>query len=191
MIRRLMLGLAPAALAFAAVAAHAQPPAGPGPGHPMMAMHGRPSPEMKAMHEAMMKQHIEDLKTVLRLRPDQEAALQAFVAAHHPPEGMDKMHDGPMQPPKALTTPERLDEMAKHEAEMRAEHETMRQALSKFYASLSPDQQKVFDALQRLQGPHGGGHMMMMGGPGMRRLMIHHGPMDVPMPPPMPGDEPD
>jgi hypothetical protein len=145
---------------------------------------------MKAMHEAMMKQHVEDLKTVLRLRPDQEAALQAFVAAHHPP-GMGEMHDKMFGgPPKAMTTPERLDEMAKHEAAMAAEHEKMAQSLKAFYAALSPDQQKVFDALQRLQGSHGmhgpGMHMMMMGGPGMggERMIIrrHEGP-------PMPGDE--
>jgi hypothetical protein len=158
-------------------------------------MHAPPPAEMKAMHEAMMKQHVEDLKTVLRLRPDQEAALQAFMAAHEPPEGMGDMHDGPhmqdghMSPPKPMTTPERLDEMAKHHAAMAAQHEKMRQALAKFYAALSPDQQKVFDALQRLQGPHGGGRMMMMGGgPGMQRMMImRRGQMDGPMP----GHEPD
>ncbi|WP_293904797.1 Spy/CpxP family protein refolding chaperone [Phenylobacterium sp.] len=189
MNRRLLLALAPAALALATVAS-AQAPGHPPGGAPTM-MHGGPPPEMAAMHEAMMKQHLEDLKTVLRLRPDQEAALQAFVAAHHPDggpmmmhEGHDPMHDGAMHdsamhdgPSKPMTTPERLDDMARHEAAMAAEHDKMRQALTRFYAALSPDQQKVFDALMRLQGPGHGGHMGM-GGPmgehgGMRRIEMH------------------
>ncbi|HET6970002.1 MAG TPA: Spy/CpxP family protein refolding chaperone [Phenylobacterium sp.] len=168
MKRLLLLSLAPAALALA-TAAYAQAPAPHHAGGPPEMHH----PDMKAMHEAMMKQHLEDLKIVLRLRPDQEAALQAFAAAHHPPE-MGEMHDRMFGGPEAkpMSTPERLDEMAKHEAAMAAEHQKMAQALKTFYAALSPDQQKVFDALQRLQGPHGmhgghGMHMMMMGGPGM------------------------
>jgi hypothetical protein len=67
-------------------------------------IHGGPGgPEMRAMHEAMMKQHVEDLKTVLRLRPDQEAALQAFVAAHHAAGGMMEMRreHGPPAAPEA------------------------------------------------------------------------------------------
>ena len=106
MTRRLIL--APAALAAAAlalgVAANAQPadraPGGPPHGMPDMA-------QMKAMQEQMMKQHIEDLKTILRLRPDQEPALAAFVAGHEPrrmefhgpPNGPG---DGPL---RAETTP--------------------------------------------------------------------------------------
>jgi periplasmic protein CpxP/Spy len=200
--RLLMLALAPAALALTTFA-HAQPTvnrevrvihAGPG---------GHGGPEMKALHEAMMKQHVEDLKTVLRLRSDQEAALQAFVATHHAGPGGHGMHgggpviirrggpDGPggpakLEPPKPMTTPERLDQMAKHHAAMAAEHEKSRAALAKFYAALSPDQQKVFDALQRLQGP--GRHGGMMGGPGMRRIEIRRG---GPGGGPTPGHEPD
>jgi protein CpxP len=171
MNRRLILALAPATLALAAVAAHAQSA-----DHPPM-MHGPPTVEMKARHEAMMKQHAEDLKTILRLRPDQEPALAALMAAHHPPE----MHEPPE--PNAQTTPERLDEMAKRDAARAAEHAKMREALGRFYAALSPDQQKVFDALQRLQGPHG-----MHGGMGGRHMrMMMHGPGG----PPMAGDEPD
>jgi protein CpxP len=195
MNRRLLLALAPAALAMASFA-HAQPPA-PGGGPVVRMIHGGPGgPEMKAMHEAMMRQHLEDLKVVLRLRPDQEAALQVFMAAHHP-DGPPMMHDmpgGPDDMAKPQTTPERLAEMARHEAAMAAEHEKMRAALARFYAALSPDQQKVFDALQRLQGPGGmGGHHTMMGGPmggpGMRRIEIHRmGPGGAA---PTPGHEPD
>jgi hypothetical protein len=167
MHRRLMLALAPALALTLSSAAFAQAPAAqPGPRHP-------PSAERQAMHEAMMKQHMEDLKTILRLRPDQEAALQAFVAAGHPPRADDRPRTAGPRPPKALTTPERLDRAARRETEMAARHTRMRQALSTFYAALSPDQQKVFDALTRLQRPgHGrtGARPMIMrrhGGPAM------------------------
>ena len=48
--------------------------------------------------------------------------------------------------------------MDEHRAEMAAHQERARASLAKFYAALSPDQQKVFDALHRLKG--GPGHMM-------------------------------
>ncbi len=171
--------LAPAALAVA-MSAHAQP-AGDHPGG-----HGGPPPmaQMKAMHEAMMKQHMEDMKTILRLRPDQEPALAAFMASHHTGmkamHGPGGMHGGPGMmkgPPEPRTTPERLEQMAKHEAAMSAERDKGRQALAKFYAALSPEQQKVFDAVQRLQHGGKGGP----DGPRMKRIVIHGGP-GVPMP---------
>lgn len=134
----LILILAPATLALATLA-QAQP-AGP------------PRAAMNARHEAMQKQHIEDLKTVLRLRPDQEPALAAFVDAHRPPGEERK---APREP-GAPTTPQRLEEMSKHEAAMAAQHQRMRDALAKFYGALTPEQRQVFDALQRLKGPAAG-----------------------------------
>src|SRR5689334_4160555 len=100
MKRHLLLGLAPLALALATVA-NAQAPEHHHEGGPPEMHH----PDMKAMHEAMMKQHMEDLKTILRLRPDQEAALQAFVAAHHPPE-MGDMHGDKMSGDKMFGGPD-------------------------------------------------------------------------------------
>lgn len=179
MIRRLILGL-PVALALASFA-HAQP------GPPDLDR-GPPTAEMKARHEALQKQHLEDLKTVLRLRPDQEPALAAFVEAHKP---QIREFKGPPEP-KPLTTPERLEEMSKLHADMTAQHERLRQALTKFYAALSPEQQKVFDALERLRGPRGGPGLALgfhdgpggPEGPGGPRVVIrrHMGPGDGPPP---------
>jgi hypothetical protein len=157
MTRRLILALVPA-LTLAAAAAQAQPSTPPRPPH------GPPPAEFEARRETMMRQHAEDLKTVLRLRPEQEPALQALIAAHHPPE-RDEMRRPPEGGPR--TTPERLDQMARREAEIAADHARMRDALAKFYAALSPDQQKVFDALMRLQH-HGG-----FGGHGGQMFMRH------------------
>lgn len=178
MTRRIALALAPALLApvllvTAATAQPAPPPPGHGPHD------GPPSAEMKARHEAMRKQHAEDLKTILRLRPDQDAALAAFMASHEPRRFERRLPD-----PGSQTTPQRLDEMARIEGEMAARHKERRDGLARFYAALSPDQQKAFDALQRLKGGHGGGrHRMMLGGPHGRGgpdvfMMRHGGPRD-------------
>lgn len=127
---------------------------------------GPPSPEMeKAMaeHRAQMAR---DMHIVLRLRPDQEKAWEAFQAAMTPPQRPEKP---PGPPPMAATTPERLDMMGKHMAELEAHWARMDAATRAFYAALSPEQQQVFDALERLKGPHGpGGSRMtfrMMDGP--------------------------
>lgn len=168
MRRLMMLLLAPAALACATTVALAQPAER----DVRVIRHGGPpSEEMKARHEAMKKQHMEDLKTVLRLRPDQEAALAAFAASHEPQRIEMKLPD-----PATTTTPQRLDQMAKREDAMRAAQAKRREALGRFYAALSPEQQKVFDALQRLQdrgGGHGGPRMLMRhGGPGGERNVV-------------------
>jgi Spy/CpxP family protein refolding chaperone len=137
-----------AALALTAVSgAMAQQPPGP----------WAPSPEMQAMREAHEKQRMADLRTVLRLRPDQEPALSAFLEA-----GRRSKMEGRRGPPpqgEAVTTPQRLDEMARRDAERAAEGRRRADALRTFYAALSPDQRQVFDALMRLQGPHGRGGM--------------------------------
>ncbi len=146
MTSRLILALAPAAMALATFA-HAQP-AGPHAEGPS----GPPRAEIAARRDAMRAQHLDDLRTVLRLRPDQEPALAAFLDAHKP-EARDL--DGPPEP-RMLTTPQRMDELSKRDAEMSARHKRLRDGLGAFYAALSPEQQKVFDALERLKGPPGG-----------------------------------
>lgn len=129
--------------------------------------HSGPTAEMKARHEAARKQRLEDLRTILRLRPDQEPALAAFVAAQQPAK-RSMRRDRPSAP---MTTPQRLERMEARQAEMATRHEARRKAVATFYAALSPDQQKTFDALQRLQGPRAKGH----GGPGKRMMMRHMG----------------
>ena len=109
------------------------------------------------MREAHEKQRMADLRTVLRLRPEQEPALTAFLQAGRPPR-MDGRR-GPPPRGQAMTTPQRLDEMARRDAERTAQGQRRAEALRSFYAALSPDQRQVFDALTRLQGPRGLGGM--------------------------------
>lgn len=147
----------------------------------------RPTPDqmharMQEMREAHERQRAADLRTVLRLRPDQEPALTAFLASHKRPEGAGKP---PGAPPAAMTTPQRLDEMARRDAEHEARQKAHADALRAFYAALSPDQRQVFDALQRMRGGHGHGGFGHHGFGGM------HGPMGGPGRPggPPPRDE--
>ena len=166
-----LLILTPALLALS-LSAQAQP------GHPP-GMHGEgpPMAEMKAMHEAMAAQRMTDMKTLLRLRADQESALAALMEAEGPKVMM--LHGGPggmMRPPKAMTTPERLDDMAKQDADRTAAQDKGRKALATFYAVLSPDQQKAFDALSRLRQAGPGGP----GGPDIRRIIMRGGPAGSP-----------
>jgi protein CpxP len=147
MIRRLSTF---AVLGLCAVAA----PAGAQMGPPRDAMPGRhmgpPAPDMeKAMaeHRAQMAR---DMHTVLRLRPDQESAWRAFQAAMAPPSRAERP---PGPPPMAETTPEHLDMMGRRMAQMEAHRARMDAATRAFYAALSPEQQQVFDALERLRGP--------------------------------------
>lgn len=166
MIRRLS-ALAALGLAALAAPAMAQPPP-----HDMMFRRemGPPSPEMEkemAEHRAQMAR---DTRLVLRLRPDQEAAWQAYEAAMAPPKPPEPLAPEAGPPP---TTPQRLDRMAKMMAEMDAHRAKADAATRAFYAALSPEQQQVFDALERLRGPYG------MGGP---RLFVRR------MPGPPPGE---
>jgi hypothetical protein len=124
--------------------------------------------QMQAMREAHEKQHAQDLRTILRLRPDQEGALAAYLQSHKRPEGPRGDRQGPpggtgRGPGSAMgapmTTPQRLDAMARREAEHAAMQQKQAAALRTFYAALSPEQRQVFDALQRMHGGgHGGGH---------------------------------
>lgn len=167
-------------MAGAAQAADAPPPpkvekkvvmmGGPGMGGP-----GMGGMRMRQMDPAKHAQHLRD---VLQLRPDQEGALQAFIAATAPPKDMPPMPDMD----KAMTTPERMDMMLamldRHRAEL-ARHVA---AVKAFYAQLSPSQQKAFDALHdEMMGGMGGGERIRIirRGPG--------GPDGDDMPPPPPG----
>lgn len=108
-------------------------------------------------HAARRAEH---LRTVLQLRPDQEAALKAFLGDHQPPAGeRGKFRERRGEMAK-MTTPQRLDAQKARMAEHQARFEQHAAATKRFYAQLSPAQQKTFDAL----GPRGGRGMRGHGG---------------------------
>lgn len=84
----------------------------------------------------------------LGLRPDQQQAFQAFVAASAPPAG------GP-QAMQGLTTPQRLDRQL-------AELQARVAATKRFYAVLTPEQRQTFDSMPMMMAMGPGGR----GGPG-------------------------
>lgn len=104
----------------------------------------------------------EHLKALLQLRPEQDAALTAFLdATKAQPGGWDPMarFHGDAD---SRTAPERLAEM---EARLDAQQAAMRrriEATKAFYAQLDAPQKKAFDALP----------LFMMAGPGIGPMLI-------------------
>lgn len=147
------LALAGAIALTAAGASLAQPapPAGPPPADGRGWQ--RPDPAQKA------QRHAERLRAVLQLRPEQEPALRTFIDAMKPdPAQMERRRAERGQADK-LTTPQRLDRMQARMAERQAQFARRAEATKRFYAQLSPAQQRAFDALhQERGGRHGGGH---------------------------------
>jgi hypothetical protein len=179
------MGLAGAAFvlyAAAGVAAYAQPvpPAPPG-----MDRHEHRMVVRRGFDEQDQARH---LRAILQLRPSQEPALAAYLAATRPDPAATMRMQAPGQP---KTTPERLARMeqmiAMHQETMRARIE----ATKRFYGQLDPAQKAAFDELPLMGGPMGVGHMgpvkIMHRGPPMGRMppMEHEdGPMEPPPPAP-------
>ncbi|HEX7758263.1 MAG TPA: Spy/CpxP family protein refolding chaperone [Caulobacteraceae bacterium] len=200
-----MLLLASLALPFAfATASVAQdrpapPPAGGEAQEPGMREHGMQGHGMMhdpAARAAMMARRVEHmasrLRDILQLRAEQEPALQAFLQSMKPPGDDQHMRkdsmgrDGGKDGDEAehLTTPQRLDHMLAHMDEMRTHMVAHVEAVKRFYAQLSPAQQRAFDAIgPEIHGEHGMGHGHMgdhMEAPGMDDQM--DGPEDGPPP---------
>ncbi|MBE7218443.1 MAG: Spy/CpxP family protein refolding chaperone [Caulobacteraceae bacterium] len=159
---RLALAAA-AAVALSAGAASAQP--APPAGGPPSAMHGRDHGDMSGRMEAERMKRMDALHTLLRLRPNQEAAWSRWVqdTAMSHEEWQAERAEAPRM--SAMTTPQRLDAVMKMMDEHTAAFRRRADATKAFYAQLSPDQQKSFDAAEELGGPgaHHGRHGPMHG----------------------------
>ena len=121
--------------------------------------HG-PSAEQR---EAHWEKRLQALKSALKLNANQEAAWATYTAAIKPqrPAPGDRPDRAAFA---SMTTPERIDAMqalhSKRQAEMQARMEQHNQATKTFYAALTAEQQKTFDAetLKMHQGPRGAHH---------------------------------
>jgi hypothetical protein len=114
------------------------------------------------------------LRQALNLRPDQETALQAFVAAMTPRPDEIARQRAESAAIAALPTPQRLDRLLAQMDQMRAATVAKMEATKRFYAQLSPTQQAAFD---RLSAP--GQASRPTGQP-------HYGAPGYPPPPPPP-----
>ena len=135
-----------------------------------------PRGEFRAQMERRMTERKKDVATVLRLRPDQMTALDALIASQGPrPPAQDLgrapgVQPGPSPAPGVtLTTPQRLDRQAQRDQARQQMMQQRAQSLRTFYATLSPDQQQVFDAMTRLRNSNAGHMKMRMGGGGRGR----------------------
>ncbi len=156
-MRRTTLALAGALILCAGASAAQPPPSGP----PPAGERGMRMPRDPAQMAERRAQHLRD---VLQLRPDQDAALTAFLDTQRRPDGRRMGGQGARPDGQALTTPQKLDQARARMAEAQARFEARATAIRRFYAQLSPSQQKAFDAL-----PMGGRRMAMRrGGPGGR-----------------------
>ena len=149
---------APDAAARPPMAGASGPRGGMGHGGPMGAR-GHMDP---AKMEAMMAKHQAELKAKLKITADQEGAWTAFTTAMKPPaDWMDHKRPDRAEMDK-LTTPERIDKMhalrAQHMADMNAAMDKRDDATKAFYAVLSADQKKIFDAEHARMGGRSGEH---------------------------------
>ena len=92
------------------------------------------------------------LRETLRLRPDQDGALQAFVQAMTPPTAAIERMRRREEANASLPTPQRLDAMLAGMDEMRDMTVARITATKRFYGQLTPLQQRAFDTLQSTQG---------------------------------------
>lgn len=173
----LIAGAALSLAAATAVFAQAPAPGAPPAPHAGMIMH-------HAQHDPAKM--AERLRAALQLTPAQEPALQAFIAAMQPTGEMRDHMQGMHDEMKKLTTLQRLDRMQALMAQHQAEFARHADAIRRFYAALTPAQQKAFDAMHEgmgmMEGMHGGKHHHMRGHKGG-----HHeapGTMTPPAPPP-------
>jgi periplasmic protein CpxP/Spy len=119
--------------------------------------------------EARRAEHARLLHDALAIRPDQEPAWQAFQSAMTPPRPPNEIAENRSGGEEHLTAPERLDRMAERMHRRDAEFEQRAAAIRRFYAALTPTQQRSFDALAELgrhEPGHGRGRMHEGGGPG-------------------------
>ncbi|MGV8805225.1 MAG: Spy/CpxP family protein refolding chaperone [Polaromonas sp.] len=148
----------PAATAAPAATMHQQ--AQPGHGHHMK---GERDP---AKMQARMAKHQAELKAKLKITASQEGAWTTFTAAMQPPAHVMGERDMAARHAEfaKLTTPERIDKMremrSQRMTEMNAAMDKRGDAAKAFYAALSPEQKKTFDAETLKMGErHGWGGM--------------------------------
>jgi len=154
-------------LATAGAGAIAQSPANlpGGAGTTATSPPARPHGERMGRHDpatlqAAMARRQAAMKAKLQITPVQEGAWTAFTGAMQPPASLAS-RPGPEQRAEfdTLTTPQRIDRMRELRTQRLAAMDQRMDATKAFYAALSPEQQKVFDAEHKMRGGrHAGDH---------------------------------
>lgn len=159
--QRTLTASAAAATLFAAMAmpVWAQAPAAPGAAAPTTAVESAPrkgpGPRDHAAHEKRMAERAQKFQAALQLTDAQQAGWNSYreaVKPVRPAKHLDRESFA------KLTTPQRIDHMQQQRAERNAQADRRAQATKTFYATLTPAQQKTFDAETLRHGPHGKRH---------------------------------
>lgn len=136
-------------------------------GDGMMGHEGMPHRDPAKMAQ-MHAKHLADLKAKLKITTSQEAAWNTFADSMKPPADMMNKRPDRAEMDK-LTTPERIDKMrALHKERMTAMEANMdkrAEATKTFYAALSAEQKKTFDAEHAKMGMRAEGEHRMHSGP--------------------------
>lgn len=144
--KRLLTGLFVFGLGTSAFAADLnmcdQMGAGQGRGQGMMADGSGGAKQAERMKARMDKRHAA-LHDKLKLSAKQEGAWKAFVAGATPPAMGMRMNRAEIM---KLSAPERMEKMLSFMKEREARVTVRMVELKKFYAVLTPEQQKIFDA---------------------------------------------
>ena len=131
--------------AMAASPALAQPRYQPPPASQQDRYDDRPDPRNAQTSRGDAEGREPDLGRELSLRPDQQAALAAYKAAFAPDEARERREENEARRLPAMTTPQRLDFSRRQMEAERADFERTDAATRRFYAQLSPAQQRAFD----------------------------------------------
>ncbi|GAA4342959.1 hypothetical protein GCM10023165_25010 [Variovorax defluvii] len=114
--------------------------------------------------QAQRAQRLADLKQKLHLESRQESAWNQFAAAQRRPARPAGQARAEREAFAKMSTPQRLERMQARHAERNTRFNELMTATRNLYATLSPEQQKTFDAQTLRFGPRGHGH-----GPHMHR----------------------
>lgn len=105
---------------------------------------------MQQRHQAMqagMEKYHASLHEQLKLTPQQEGAWTAFMEATKPRQApMSDAAKAERQAMASMNAPERMEKMLGHAKDRLARMQQHLDALKTFYAVLTPEQQKIFDA---------------------------------------------
>lgn len=137
-----LIGMMMLGFASATVGVQAQN-APEGAGHMAMGGHHERDP---AKHAERMARHQAELHDKLKLTAAQEPAWKTFTASMTPPNRANQPSRAEMRAQmEKLSAPERMEKMLANMKEHEAVLTKRLDALKTFYASLTPEQQKVFN----------------------------------------------
>ena len=113
-------------------------------------------PDMHANWGERAAQHQQKLHDLLKLTPAQDSAWASYAAAARSahPQGQH----GERGAWKTMTAPQRMEQHIEMAKQHLAAMETQLAALNTFYAVLTPEQKKLFDAHSMGHGGRHGGH---------------------------------